>query len=217
MRSVAQRVAVDIGGWDQEACSNARVIYIETGRDADGVSKANRFGRYVFDALQALPPTISGGAVHFSRALMAELQAILPLKDYYKIYSNPSDIAKSGAIIVSQLGEEVDFPKLLYGRVGNLVPLDDIREALRYFTSATQTVGIYPDALRLTMRDAGGLSGGQRFIPVGYAVAGSLAGPQDGMEPERRMCKWISDYHCDAETNPGPWRAAQPLPGSVTA
>jgi hypothetical protein len=207
MRSVAQRVAVDIGGWDQEACSNARVIYIETGRDVDGVSMANRFGKYVYDALQALPKAISGGAVHFSRALMAELQAILPLTDFYKIYSDHTDIAKTGAIIVSQLGEEVEFSKLLYGRVGNLVPVDDINEAIQYFTSATQTVGIYPDALRLSLRDAGSLSGGQRFIPVGYAVAGSLAGPQDGMEPERRMCKWISDYHCNPEANSEPWRA----------
>jgi hypothetical protein len=199
MRSVARRVATDVGSMDQEACSNARIIFLESGTAASGVAKANQFGQYVYEAIQTLPPSISAGPVSFDHALLAEIQAILPLTDYYKVYTERNQINKSGAIIVSQLGEQVDFVKLLYGRVGNLIPVEDIRDAIRYFSAATQTVGIYPDSLRTELRDRAAIAGGQRFVPVGYASgSGVLAMPQDGIEPERRMCKWISDRHIPA-------------------
>ena len=38
MRSVARRTAADLGGWDQEACVNARVMFLESGTDADGIA-----------------------------------------------------------------------------------------------------------------------------------------------------------------------------------
>jgi hypothetical protein len=209
MRTVAQRAAADVGGWDQEACSNARVIFLESGTDEAGIAKANQFGQYIYEAMQALPKTISGGPVYFDRTLLAEIQSILPLTDYYKVFTDRKQIDKTGAIIVSQLGEQVDFVKLLYGRVANIIPVDDINDALRSFSAATQTVGVYPDALRLKLRDKAAVMGGQRFIPVGYAVAGGgIAAPQDGIEPERRMCRWISDLHCDPVKNPGAWGAA---------
>jgi hypothetical protein len=102
-------------------------------------------------------------------------------------------------------GEQVDFPRLLYGRVGNLVPVDDINEALQRFDAATQTVGIYPDALRVKLRDRDALMGGQMFVPVGYAIASSLCAPADGMEAERRMCRWLVDTHADLEYVSGHW------------
>ena len=209
MLHVAMRVATDIGGWDQEACSNARVVFLESGTDPAGVAKANRFGEAVYEALQALPKAVSGGAPNFDNGLLSEIQAILPLKDYYRVYTDRQKISKTGAVIVSQLGEQVDFVQSLCGRVGNIVPVDDIREALRYFTAATQTVGIYPDSLRLELRDLAAVVGGQRFLPVGYAVAGGHPMPQDGIEPERRMLKWVSDYHCDIAKDPGAWEPGQ--------
>jgi hypothetical protein len=99
----------------------------------------------------------------------------------------------------------VDFPKLLYGRVGNVVPIDNIEDALAYFSAATQTVGIYPDDLRTRLRDRGALMGGQMFVPVGYAICGSPHAPQDGIEPERRMCRWVVDTQADPAVVPGPW------------
>jgi hypothetical protein len=205
MKSVAERVACDMGGWDQEACVCARVMFLESGTDARGIELANRFGKYVFDALQTLPSTISNGPVHFDSELKAEIEAILPLQDYYRIFCDPARIEKSGAVIVSQMSEQVDFPQLLYGRIGNLVPLDRIEDAMERFTAATQTVGFYPESLKLRLRDEAALSGAQMLTPVGYAVDGALCGPQDGLEPERRMVRWIVDSHIDPAVTPGPW------------
>src|ERR1700749_1762591 len=59
MREVAQRAAVDIGVANQEGCANARVIYVLSGTDADGIAKANRLGELIYQELLALPPVIS--------------------------------------------------------------------------------------------------------------------------------------------------------------
>ena len=59
MADAAQRMAIDIGSNNQEACLNARVAYIESGTDEDGLAKANRFGEMVYSALQSLPPALS--------------------------------------------------------------------------------------------------------------------------------------------------------------
>lgn len=205
MRDVARRVAVDLGGFDQEGCVCARVMFLESGTDSAGITKANQFGEYLYEELQNLPKTISAGPVHFDAILKSEIESILQLTDFYKVYCDKTNIPKSGAVIVSQMDEQVDFNKLLYGRVGNLVPIDDIEVALDTFTAATQTVGIYPDELRLKLREDCALRGAQLMVPVGYALNMSVCGPVDGIEPERRMCRWIVDSHFDPSVTPGPW------------
>lgn len=208
MREVARRAAVDMGGFDQEGCVCARVMFLESGTNAAGIAAANRFGAYVYEALQALPKSISAGPVHFDPTLKSEIESILPMRDFYRVYCDSDNIEKSGAVIVSQMGEQVDFNKLLYGRVSNLVPIDNIEEAINSFTAATQTVGIYPDTLRVKLRELCALKGGQMMVPVGYATAFSISAPMDGMEPERRMCRWLVDTHFAADTVPGPWMNA---------
>jgi hypothetical protein len=205
MREVAVRVAADLGGWDQEACVNARVMFLESGTDPKGLERANRLGKMIFDAVQNLPQTTSNGPLRFDPGLKAEIQSIMPLKEFYNVITDPQRLEKTGAVIVSQTSEQVDFPKLLYGRVGNLVPLDDIEQAMTYFSAATQTVGIYPESLRRRLRDRAALMGGQVFQPIGYAITGSMAAPQDGIEPERRMCRWVVDNQFDPAVVPGPW------------
>ena len=205
MRAVALRAAADLGGWDQEACVNARVMYVESGTDARGLELANRFGRYLFEALQQLPKSTSAGSTRFNPELKQEVQALLQNDTFYRVFTDPQRLEKTGAVIVSQMSEQVDFPTLLYGRVGNLVPVDNIEQALHALNSSTQTVGIYPDDLRLRLRDRVAIMGGQRLMPLGYAIRGTMASPHDGMEVERRMCRWVADMHADPRVSPGPW------------
>src|SRR3546814_15399313 len=55
LRHVAKRLALDIGAQNQEGCVSARVIYVESGTDEDGMERANRMGELKFAALQTLP------------------------------------------------------------------------------------------------------------------------------------------------------------------
>lgn len=209
MHEVARRVAADIGGLDQEACVCARVMYLESGTDAKGIDLANKFGKLVYESMQKLPKSTSAGPRSFNPELKSELKSIQPLKEFYNVIADDLDsVEKTGAIIVSQMSESVDFPMLLYGRVGNFIPLDNIEDALSFFTAATQTVGIYPPSLRKQLRDKAALRGGQMFQPVGYNIGGGMAGPQDGIEPERRMCTWVVDYDSYPQVVPAPWLEA---------
>jgi hypothetical protein len=86
------------------------------------------------------------------------------------------------------------------------VPIDDVSDAFRFVNSYTQTVGIYPEALKLRLRDELPLFGAQRIVTLGYAMTANPALPQDAIEPVRRMVKWIVDEACPVDTCPPLWR-----------
>jgi len=72
--------------------------------------------------------------------------------------------------------------------------------------SYSQTIGIYPEALKEELRDVLPLQGAQRLVSLGYAAHPSMAVPQDAIEPVRRMVKWIVDETCDPAEVPPLWQ-----------
>ena len=113
-----------------------------------------------------------------------------------------------GAVIVSQLPDPVSFATALGDRTANLVPVDSIDEVLAAVDAYTQTVGIYPEALKDSLKDVLPLYGAQRIVSLGYALAMKWAAPQDAIEPLRRMGKWISNQINEPAVTPGPWQRA---------
>ncbi|WP_340316950.1 acyl-CoA reductase [Rhizorhabdus argentea] len=189
MRSVAELTALDVGAFNQEACVNARVIYAQCGTDAAGLEKANRFGAMVMEEIKALPQHLSGPAVRIDPKLDGELKALRITSEWHKIYGGGPE----GAVVVSQIDEPVDFARLLANRVANIVPIDDIEIPVRAVTAYTQTIGIFPEELKRDLRDRLALHGAQRIVSLGGAALTVHTGPQDGIEPLRRMCKWIME------------------------
>ncbi len=200
MADAAQRMAIDIGSNNQEACLNARVAYIESGTDEDGLATANRFGEMVYSALQSLPPALSTPVRRVDAQLAEEIHSLKMMSDDHRVIGGGND----GAIIVSQTSEPVDFARILTNRVANLVPVDDLEIPIRSVTAYTQTIGIYPDELKAKLRDRLAFHGAQRFVSLGYAARMSYAGPHDGLEPLRRMCKWIIEEEYDPAETPLP-------------
>jgi hypothetical protein len=198
MADAAKRMAIDFGSNNQEGCLNARVVYIETGTDKDGVAKANKFGQMVYDELQALPPALSTPVAKVDPQLAEEIQSLKMMSDDHRIIGG----GVKGAIIVSQNGEPVDFARILANRVGNLVPVDDLEVPIKSVTAYTQTIGIYPDSLKAKLRDRLAFHGAQRFVSLGYAARMSYAGPHDGLEPLRRMCKWVIEEEYEPSQTP---------------
>jgi hypothetical protein len=200
LREVALRTATDIGALNQLGCVNARVIYCASGLDAAGIEDANRLGQAVYDQMRALPPRLSTKAKRFDPELRASVAALRASPDWYRVIGGAED---EGAIIVSQLDEPVSFHRSLSGRVANIVPIADPLDALHAMNSYTQTVGVYPESLKRTLRDLAPLHGAQRLVSLGYAADPSVALPQDAIEPVRRMVRWIVDESCDPnETMP---------------
>jgi hypothetical protein len=193
MRQVAARLAIDIGYLNQQACASARVVYIQTGTSPDGIGKANVFGRMVYEAVQAMPAHASGPVPHLSQNLSEELQTLRMTSDEHQVFGGD----RRGAVIVSQIDQPVDFAPLLTDRVANLVPFDDIELPIGSVNSYTQTIGVYPDSLKQSIRDRCVFNGAQRMTSLGYMLKAAMAGPHDGIEPVRRMCKWIVDETSD--------------------
>lgn len=190
LRTVAQRAAIDVGAYNQEACLNSRVIYVQSGTDEKGIHKLNEFGAFLYYSLTNLPPHISTSPKEFDVDLKANIDGLRMDDDFYRVYGGEEN---EGAVIVSQFDEPVDFSYQLCGRVVNLVPIDDLQTAVRSVNAYTQTVGIFPENLKLRLRNDLILHGVQRIVSLGFAPNGSLATPQDALEPLRRICKWVMD------------------------
>jgi hypothetical protein len=190
LRYVAGALAIDGGGMNQEACVNARVVWVQSGTDAKGLAQLKRFGQMVYDALLALPRELSGPAVRMNPKLEDEIEALrLGGSDWYKVIGG----GREGAVILSQMDEPVDFATILANRVLNLVPFDDIDTPVKAVTTYTQTIGIYPESLKRALRDILALHGAQRLVTLGHALGMPNHGIQDAIEPWRRMCRWIVD------------------------
>lgn len=189
MAEAARRLAKDVGFYNQEACLNARVVYVESGTDDAGLANANRLGEMLFAEIQALPPHRSGPAANPSAELADEVESLKIASDWHKVIGG----GPGGAVIVSQMDEPVDFARILTNRVVNLVPVDDLDVPIGAVNAYTQTIGIYPESLKARIRDRLAIQGAQRIVSLGAAPLTVLGGPQDGIEPLRRMCKWIAD------------------------
>jgi hypothetical protein len=197
VRQVALRLALDIGAANQEGCVSARVVYVESGTDAVGLERLNELGALTFDALQNLPSSISTPHPAFSDELKEEMDAIRLMSDEFEIFGGRSN---EGAIIVSQEDEPVDFSRMLACRVANLVPVDDIETAVKSVNAYTQTIGIYPESLKLQLRDRLAYQGGQRLVSLGGAATGQHSFErQDAIESVRRMVKWVVEESVDGE------------------
>ncbi len=205
MDDVAQRVASDFGGQNQEVCASARVVYVLSGSDDDGVGKAEALAERAYDKLLGLPEHLStkpkGG---INRDLMSSLDAASLMDDFYTVVGTQDN---EGGVIVSKLPEPVDFAPSLTNRVANFVPVDSIDDVIPRIDAYCQTIGIYPEALVPEIQDRLALAGGQRLVSLGYA-AGAATGfgaPQDGIEPVRRLCKWIYREESDPAVTPPLW------------
>lgn len=191
---VAKRAAMDIGAFNQEACANARVIYVVRDQD-DPVQMAElqELGERIMAAVLNLPEEVSTPAKSVNAALQDELGGIELQDDFFKLIRRGKD--NEGAVIVSQFDEAVEFSELLCNRTANLVPVRDVEEALRRINAASQTIGVYPDSLKQQIRDRLAIQGAQHIVSLGEVMQMGAFGPQDGLETERRMLRWIRDVN----------------------
>jgi hypothetical protein len=197
MHEVAQRAACDIGTANQEGCACARVLYVLSGTDDEDLARLNRLGELIYGYLLGLPEHLSTKLRSYDRELRAHLDGTRMDDTFFRVIGGEDN---EGAVIVSQLSEAIDYAPMLSGKTANLVPVATLAEVTGAVNASTQTVGIYPDSLKAEVRDELPLYGAQRLVSLGYACSVTAVGPQDAIEPMRRMCKWIVDETCDPGT-----------------
>lgn len=203
MKETAYRLAIDIGGANQAGCASSRVVYVLTGSHQDGVDRVIRLGRFVYQAIMDLPPTFSTMPKSYSKELKAHVDALRLDDEWYEVIGGDKG---EGAVIVSKLPRKVDFAAYLMDRTANFVAVESIDDILLGIDAYTQTIGVWPEALKAQLENIVPLYGAQRLVTLGNALYnGPLVGPvHDGMEPVRRMCKWIANEICEGVTDTSP-------------
>jgi hypothetical protein len=198
MNEAAVGLATLAGFYNQTACANTRIVYVESGTDDDSIAQVVELGRKMVAAYATLPPLLSLPFVEPNRELEAEMDAILDQDDFYHVEGD----TLNGGFIVSKFNDRVEFFDKLNNRVVNFVPVDDLTEVIKWCDDTTQTVGLYPEARREGLRDAFALAGVQRLVSLEggepmtvYANSHHMppGSPHDGIEPMRRSVRWVVD------------------------
>jgi hypothetical protein len=197
-RDAAARLAHDVGWFNQEGCVSPRVAFVDTTGVVDADKALEDFAGHVFEAIAALPLEYSSPATRLPSRLRDELDAA-------RLIGTPFVVGGGleGGVVVSPEAEPVDFAAELGARYVNLVPVEGFDDVVERLSAVVQTVGVYPDSLRETLRTDLALTGVQRIVTLGGAVNlwGNQTLPQDGIEVLRRMCRWIVD-EVDTEFEP---------------
>src|ERR1700679_3495609 len=97
--------------------------------------------------------------------LQEQLAGIALQDDLFKVYRTADE--RGGAVVVSQIDEAVEFADILSNRTANLVPVASVEAALKRISAASQTLGVYPDSLKLQIRDALEIQGAQHILSLG--------------------------------------------------
>jgi hypothetical protein len=199
MEEVATGIAVISGFYNQTACANTRVVYVESDTDDESLERVVELGRKIAAAYETLPAVISTPAAGVNALLEAELQTAALEDDFFHVEGNTID----GGVVVSRFSDRVDFFDQLNNRVVNLVPVPDLLEVVKWCDDTTQTIGIYPESLRERMLDPLALAGIQRLVSLQgddplqifqnmHTLPPGM--PHDGMEPLRRNVRWVIDH-----------------------
>ena len=198
MEEAAMGIAVIAGFYNQTACANTRIVYVESDTEDESIEKIIALGSKIVAAFKILPPVLSTPVTKVNQNLEAEMEAIALEDDFYHVEGD----TLTGGVIVSKFADRIDFFDQLNNRVVNLVPIADLTEITKWCDDTTQTVGVYPEALREKLLDPFALAGVQRLVSLTGGDALQLfhdmhtlppGMPHDGIEPLRRNVRWVID------------------------
>jgi len=199
MREAAIGIAVISGFYNQTACANTRIVYVESDTDDESLQRVVELGREIVAAYGQLPSVISTPATKANQELEAEMEAVGLEDDFYTVGGDTIQ----GGFVVSRFSDRVDFFDKLSNRVVNLVPVPDLLDVVKWCDDSTQTVGIYPESIRDRLLDAFALAGVQRMVALGGGNPMQIfkdmhmlppGSPHDGIEPMRRNVRWVIDH-----------------------
>jgi Acyl-CoA reductase (LuxC) len=201
----AMGLAVISGFYNQTACANTRVVYVESALDDASLERVIKLGRKVLLAYARLPGAISTAAASPNKELDAEMHAVALEDDFYHVEGD----TVGGGFVVSRFADRVEFFGQMNNRVLNFVPVADLLDAARWCDDSTQTVGVYPESARERILDTFSLVGVQRIVPLAGGDPMKIfhdmhtlppGMPHDGIEPMRRAVRWVIDHGPPAES-----------------
>lgn len=178
MDEAADKASADLMMLNQEACAASRFQFVEGPEDLVDRFCAKFQKRIAERAAQ------SGDIRPLSADLKESVEALMFLDDEYGVWGKTDG---KGLVIRSE--EPVDFHPI--NKIGNVVRVDRLEDAVKWVNVATQTIGFYPSERMADYRDALGAGGAQRVCPLGEAGPSTIGNPWDGMYPLHRFVNWM--------------------------
>lgn len=178
MEETASRAAADLMMLNQEACAASRFQFVEGPQELVDQWCA-RFHRNIAERAAA-----SGDVRPLSPDLKEEVEALMMMDDEFGTWGKADG---KGLVIRSE--EPVDFHPI--NKIGNVVRVDRLDDAVKWVNVATQTIGFYPSERMADYRDALGAGGAQRVCPLGEAGPSTIGTPWDGMYPLHCFVNWV--------------------------
>lgn len=181
LRQVAAAAATDVMIYGQQACTASLVQYVEgTPAQAEAYARclAEALSRWDELAPPFVPPAIRGQLKRMQRGKFSLGQW----------HTNQREGAYSSGVVV--MPGEVDLLEHPMSRLVVVRPVSDLREALADLNASVSTVGIYPEARRLALRDEAAARGVSNVLPLGQCERVFPGAAQDGMLVLSELVDW---------------------------
>jgi len=179
---VAAAAGTDVMIYDQKACTASQVQYVEgTPEQAQAYAErlAEVLGRWDEMAQPYVPPAARGQVKRMQRGKYAGAS--------WRTNTGPDERYRSGVVVMTNEFDIMDHPMC---RLVVVRPVSDLREALPYLHGGVSTVGVYPEARRLELRDAVAARGVSNVLPLGECERIFAGAPQDGMIVLSELVDW---------------------------
>jgi hypothetical protein len=182
---VAAKAAADVIGWNQDACSASRFQFVEGSQE-----QADRYCEALLKAM-AVDTRFGPGKSDLipDDDIREQLDMLGSLEPIYRVFGQ-----YDGNGVVVRSDEPVSFTPS--NKLVNVVRVDKLEDAVKYFTVASQTVGVYPASERSgSLRDRLASCGVQRIVELGAVNGGERFGgaPHDAGMPVNRFMRWVSE------------------------
>ncbi|MGE0383390.1 MAG: acyl-CoA reductase [Gammaproteobacteria bacterium] len=187
LQKVAELGAIDATPYNQLACVSSRIQFIE-----GDIEQIDHYCAQLQRELGKERHTCSEVGPKIPMELREEIQSLAELDEGFRVWGK-----FDGRGVVIRSDEPVEFHP--DGKIVNVVPVASLREAVRYANVATQTVGVYPPARKVEVRDLLMSAGVQRVVSLGIALNSTAGIAHDGFLPLHRMMRWVNDEDDSAE------------------
>jgi hypothetical protein len=177
----AERAAVDVTLFNQDACAASRYVYAE-----GDIEQIDAFCERLLGKLRQERALSSSVAAPLSNEIRDEVEVLKTLEPIYRVWGD-----YSGAGLVVRSDDPVDFYPM--SKTVNVVAVPSLEEAVSHANVATQTVGVYPPHRAVGLRDALASMGVQRIVALGEVAQAVEGLPHDGFYPIRRVMRWVLD------------------------
>ena len=178
MELAADQASGDLMMLNQEACAASRFQFVE-GPEELVDQFCVKFQRRIAERAAE-----SGDVRPLSSDLREEVEALMMMDDDYGVWGKTD-----GRGLVIRSDEPVDFHPI--NKIGNVVRVDSLDDAVKWVNVATQTIGFAPAERMADYRDRLGAAGAQRVCRLGEAGPSTVGNPWDGMYPLHRFVNWM--------------------------